>query len=299
LVSGICDDGEESSDPEQIVYESYTPWAPSVSTRNALRPLVQEYLNSADPQDFVENFLNYDSSESCRIAAVVVAVEVSLDGNNSDREMVSLLLVSLQDSIPSSLIERSFELLLGSIDELLLDFPDVVHHLGHFLARAVADEILPPRFITNHLELSNPHSREVVHLANGWTSMKHRLCWLDHVDFQNLENIRREFGTSLSEFLISQDVEEVFKTLQSMKVPHFHHEFIFEGILLALNGNSELLERLMKSLVDSGLISMSQLEGGISRINAQLDELSLDIPLAREKFSWILRSLGSSESNAL
>ena len=45
-----------------------------------------------------------------------------------------------------------FDLLLSQLDDLSLDTPDAPEILGNFMARCVADDCLPPAYVTNHSE---------------------------------------------------------------------------------------------------------------------------------------------------
>ena len=64
----------------------------------------------------------------------------------------SLLLPTL---IPFSI--PGFDLLLSQLDDLRLDTPDAPEVLGNFMARCVADDCLPPAYVNNHSESTNPN----------------------------------------------------------------------------------------------------------------------------------------------
>lgn len=46
----------------------------------------------------------------------------------------------------------AFERLLQNLPDLTLDTPDASVVLGNFIARAVADDCLPPKFVMSHKE---------------------------------------------------------------------------------------------------------------------------------------------------
>ena len=55
-----------------------------------------------------------------------------------------------------------FDLLLEELDELSLDTPDAADVLGNFMARAVADDCIPPAYITNVTEETETQALYVI-----------------------------------------------------------------------------------------------------------------------------------------
>lgn len=49
----------------------------------------------------------------------------------------------------------AFENLLSNIDDMLLDQPAVVEIMGNFIARSVADDCIPPKFIQSQMQAEN------------------------------------------------------------------------------------------------------------------------------------------------
>ena len=47
-------------------------------------------------------------------------------------------------------------MLLEELDELSLDTPDAPEVLGNFMARAVADDCVPPAYIVNVTDVQDP-----------------------------------------------------------------------------------------------------------------------------------------------
>ena len=81
---------------------------------------------------------------------VRAAIELGLERGNQERELVSRLLSELhEDWLPASDVSRGFEALLARVDDLALDNPRAVEHLAAFMTRAVADEVLPPAWVTS------------------------------------------------------------------------------------------------------------------------------------------------------
>ena len=53
-----------------------------------------------------------------------------------------------------------FQSLLEDLDDLTLDNPEAPDHLDKFIARAVADDALPPAYVSNHHEDTPPNSNQ-------------------------------------------------------------------------------------------------------------------------------------------
>ena len=56
---------------------------------------------------------------------------------------------------------------LNELSELSLDTPDAAEVLGNFMARAVADDCIPPAFIADNSDLTETQAL-YVHIAVNW-----------------------------------------------------------------------------------------------------------------------------------
>ncbi|XP_075440535.1 programmed cell death protein 4-like [Ascaphus truei] len=88
----------------------------------------------------------------------------------------------------------------------------------------------------------------------------------------------------LQEFLLSGQVSEAERCLRDLEVPHFHHELVYEALVMVLEGSAEgqvlMAVKLLKSLWESGLVTLDQMNRGFQRVYDELPDLSLDVPLA-------------------
>lgn len=125
-------------------------------------PTVDEFGKLLEPV-LLEYFANGDTAEAVLSLAEVVrkaralsmtphivscAVELSLNYKDSHREMTSLLISDLYGRLLRTVdIERGFSALLANLTDLILDTPEAPTWLGNFIARAVADDCIPPRFV--------------------------------------------------------------------------------------------------------------------------------------------------------
>lgn len=94
----------------------------------------------------------------------------------------------------------------------------------------------------------------------------------------------RQMQLLLKEYIVSGELEEAVRCLQELEVPHFHHELVYEAILMAIEDMGEktqdLISKLLKSLSSSAIVSVDQLKNGFTRIFRELDDIVLDTPLA-------------------
>jgi len=90
----------------------------------------------------------------------------------------------------------------------------------------------------------------------------------------------------LKEFLSTSDSGEVARCLRELDVPHFHHEIVYEAILIAMeNYQNELIANSMIWLLQylytkECIISADQMVAGHMRIYSSIDDITLDIPHA-------------------
>lgn len=63
----------------------------------------------------------------------------------------------------------------------------------------------------------------------------------------------------LREYLSSGDLQEATRCLLALEVPHFHHELVYEAVVMTLEAISapteEAMARLLKSLSDAVIIT--------------------------------------------
>jgi programmed cell death protein 4 len=86
-----------------------------------------------------------------------VLITVALEEKAANRELASVLLSDLFGHVINYRdVVMGFDIILSQLSELSLDTPDAPHIVGNFIARCVADDCLPPVYITNHTEVTDP-----------------------------------------------------------------------------------------------------------------------------------------------
>lgn len=86
-------------------------------------------------------------------------IVVALEEKAANRELASILLsdlfghvINYRDAV------LGFDAVLSQLSELSLDTPNAPHVVGNFIARCVADDCLPPAFVTNHAEVTDQNT---------------------------------------------------------------------------------------------------------------------------------------------
>eukprot|EP00250_Pteridium_aquilinum_P005828 c15859_g2_i2 orf=212-2080(+) len=219
-------------------------------------------------------------------------VSMSLDRHDREKEMAAVLLSALYaDVIEPDQVAKGFGRLVESADDLAIDIPDAVDVLALFVARAVVDDILPPAFLKKIVQTlpEGAKGHEVIKKAE-----KSYLLPPLHAEIverrwggcthSTVEEVRKKMTSLLNEYIESGDRVEACRCTRELNVPFFHHELVKRALTLAMEKkNAEgLILSLLKEADDEGLITSSQMAKGFARLADAVDDLSLDIPHAKD-----------------
>ena len=161
-----------------------------------------------------------------------------------------------------SICIAAFDYLLRQLTDLILDAPDAPVMLGNFMARAIADDCIPPKFLHSYKgQVDALEAKKALTKADTLLSMKHGLvrcvearsihprhalslgygmdheimyaCRLDNVwgiggGVRPVKYLVKKIVLLLKEYLCSGDIEEATLCLKELEVPHFHHELVYE-----------------------------------------------------------------------
>jgi len=280
------------------------PW-PDATVCDALGKLLQEYFVNGDVAEYMETVLQLDSGPAMRVAAAVIAMEQAMSRRSEEKELVSELLVAMNDGIaPFPLIEHAFDTLLGAITELEVDTPGASHILANFLARAAADDVVSPAYLAERSESRATRTGTpgaIVKVASALVNMRHGRSRLEGVwghggGREPIDRLKQEMNLSLSEYLDTGDIAEIQRQIRDWDVPHFLHELVYEAVLLALDArikkkreDAKLLQELLAALSNASILTDSQIMTGFERVRKQLSDLSMDAPQAPSHFAALCR----------
>merc|ERR1712241_914676 len=199
----------------------------------------------------------------------------------------------------------AFDFLLRQLSDLILDTPEAPTVIGNFMARCIADDCIPPKFLHSYKgHVKEPGAVKALCRADMLLGMKHGLVRLDNVwgvggGIRPVKYLVKKIVLLLKEYLCSQDVAEASRCLLDLEVPHFHHELVFEAVYMVIESIHEKTEeamcKLLTSLFRSFVITIDQMRAGFQRIYDMMGDISIDVPQAYmllERFVLRCRSAG-------
>lgn len=270
--------------------------------------IMAEYWLSGVVDEVAIDLTAIDSSVMNAIF-VKKSITLSLDRGAREKEMTSNLLSYLYGEVLSPQeIRRGFRDLLSSADDVLIDVPGCIEDLAKFTARAACDDILSPSFICDlQAEYCNTGGAgtassgstsaagEIMERTASLLSSRHRAerlqrCW-GTGDSCAVDEVRRAIDRMIAEYLTSSDAEEACVCLRELHKPFFHHETVKRLITTVLGAADEELERtrdavsrLLSIFASRHLVSATQMLKGFMRVSDNIDDITLDMPFAAERF---------------
>ncbi|MED6267301.1 Programmed cell death protein 4 [Characodon lateralis] len=277
-------------DQENCVYETVVLPLDERDFEKTVTPIVQEYFEHGDTNEVAELLadLNLGPMQS---EVPSLAVSLALEAKTSQRELTSRLLVDLCGSVLShSDMESSFDKLLRDLPDLVLDTPGAPQLVGQFIARAVSDQILSKSYIEGYKgKVDCEHARAAldraaVLLKMSMGGLRIDTHWGTGGGQRPVIQLIKEMNLLLKEYILSGDSKEAERCLRDLEVPHFHHEFVYEAIVMVLESRGEktfkMVLQLLKSLSLSSIITVDQMQRGYERVYMDIDEINIDVPLA-------------------
>lgn len=257
-----------------------------------IEPIILEYYEHADSLEAAQCIEDeIETRHNLRPLVISQALETAFDHKHHHCEMTSVFISDMYGRVVNGPeIAQGFSLVLQNLPDLILDTPEAPTLLGNFIARAVADDCIPPRFVTDpKLEEMNDHAVAALKRADTLLTMKKGWAHLDNVwglggPLRPVRVITKEMAMLLDEYLSSRDLKEAHRCLLELEVPHFHHELVYEAVVKAIESISQSVEEalcdLLKSLYDTCILSPEMLEQGFQRVYEDMTDIVLDVPLA-------------------
>lgn len=265
------EDPNYDSDNRNIEFKEIIPEITYEDFFKRLEPVILEYFENGYTTE-VAAILDDILTGSMRRMVTKVIIEIAMEHKQSHREMASVLLSDCYGRIITSRdIVQGFDLLLDGLPELILDIPEAPVLLGNFIARAVADDCVPPKYVSHPEDLSefNDHAITAIKRAETLLNMHHGWAHLDNVwglggGFRPVKTITKQMNMLLLEYKSSLDIEEAHRCILSLEVPHFYHELVYEAIVMTIEALNEPVEEsicnLLKSLDQACIITPTMME---------------------------------------
>lgn len=272
------------------MYETVVPPLEERDFERTVTPIVQEYFEHGDTNEVAE-LLGEMNLGPMRSQVPMLAVSLALEAKASHRELTSRLLADLCGPILTrGDVESAFDKLLRELPDLVLDTPGAPQLVGQFIARAVRDQILSKSYIEGYKgRVDCEHARAALDRA----AVLRKMCmgglridnlWGTGGGQRPVTQLVREMNLLLKEYLLSGDEVEAERCLKELEVPHFHHEFVYEGIVMVLESKGEktfkMVVQLLNYLWMSSVITVDQMRRGYERVYMDIAEINIDVPRA-------------------
>lgn len=275
---------------ENCVYETVVPPLDERDFEKTLTPIMQEYFEHGDTNEVAELLAELNLGPM-RSEVPSLAVSLALEAKASQRELTSRLLADLCGAVLfRSDMEKSFDKLLKELPDLVLDTPDAPQLVGQFIARAVSDQILSKGYVDGYkgrvdCEYTRAAlDRAAVLLKMSMGGLRVDNQWGAGGGQRPVTQLIKEMNLLLKEYILSGDNKEAERCLRDLEVPHFHHEFVYEAIVMVLESKGEkifkMVLQLLKSLAASSIITVDQMRRGYERVYMDIAEINIDVPRA-------------------
>ncbi|CAM6114371.1 unnamed protein product [Calypogeia fissa] len=258
--------------------------------------IIQEYFLSDDIAEVIRSLEDL-AAPDYYATFLKRLITLALDRKYREKEQASVLLSALYaEVIPVGQIARAFVLLLESAEDTSLDIPDAANELSLFLARAVVDDILAPVYLDEIDEQLDEESlgHEIVHSTRAVLAATHAgervlRCWGGGGTGQPIDDTKDKIIKLLEEYAAGGELSEACQCIRDLNMPFFHHEVVKKALIMAMEKKDDRLLGLLQESASEGLITTSQMVKGFSRVDDALDDLSLDIPDAKDKFKLYVK----------
>jgi len=281
---------DSDNDTEEIVMKVVLPVLTDDELEKIMSPILTEYLENGEIHEVIDTLLDLNIGEN-RHRIIGSAIALAMERHDPNREMMSQLISDLYGEVlQMEDMRRGFDFLLESLPDLTLDTPEAPGLLGRFIARAVADDCLPPKYVSSHKgRMDCIHGRQALDKADVLLNMKHGLVRLDEIwgaggGNRPVKYLKKKMLMLLKEYLSSGDMDEATRCLKELDVPHFHHEIVYEGIVMAIEESteraSELIVKLLKYFYSSSVVTCDCMNKGIRRVYEEISDIAVDVPNA-------------------
>ena len=274
-------DADDMASPHEVT----GVWVVPTPTVEAFKPLLavalDEYLANADSGEFVAALDEMNARDSgLQPELVKRALLRALDRKQRDRELVSQLLASLceRQALAPAQAAQGFALLLEDdayLGDLMLDTPDALQSLAQFVARGIADEVLPKSFLEG--QVGPRHGAKVLDSARATYAGAQNASALSKIwgpgDGRPVAGLKREISLLLGEYYLGGDLEEATRCARELASPYYMHELVKQAVVSSIDktpAEHEAAIALMKHLIAEQILRPAQLVQGFERTRKRL-----------------------------
>lgn len=266
-------------------------------TKEKIIEMIREYYASGVSESIIE----YAKTNKIYGSIVVrKAVELALDRDNKDKELCSRLIGELSGYCSPETLVEGFDDILWNSKELIIDVPEAGDIISKFLARAVVDDCLPSNYIYE-AEIMQDENIEIPILLSAFNLLKTKEAYtsLQSVwgpQASSIDEFKQIFKSIIVELFDSKDLKNAEECLKELGCKHYMHEFV-KKVVEAVMDRDEIEENivveLLKNLQVRGIVLEDQVARGLERVEANLQQLALDVPKAAEILARLKAKLSS------
>lgn len=295
---GVLDRGDPNYDStEDAVIEAFDSKDVVQEYKNKVAGIVKEYFSSGDVTEAADSLAELEEPLYQHFIVKKI-ITMAMDRQQRECEMAARLLsVSFPDAVSADEMTKGFINTISAAEDLALDVPEASTLIGVFVARAVVDDILPPAMVPRALALLQEDSKVAIEALNhaklqlGARHAAERVLriWGDSVGL-TVDDAKHKVALLLKEFMVGGDVAEATASLRTLKMPFFHHELVKKALVHAIEEPSHvpIVTKLLVELGKIGEVSQTQMSMGFSRMAEAVEDLTLDVPTAPERFSALV-----------
>lgn len=171
----------ESTESQQNQTKSNLPELQTSEFESEIKLVILEYFQNGDAFEVIDTLKMFDLSK-VKAQLVSYILSIGLEHNNTSKELLSRLLRDLKlELFTEDDFVAGFDLLMKNLDDLVLDNPEAPQTTGTFIARAIADKVLPKEFLNHEVERSDEKSMKALDSARVLVNINDHLFQLSHI----------------------------------------------------------------------------------------------------------------------
>lgn len=242
------------------------------------RAAVDEFLESHDRAEFVR-CVDELGKVMFSQEAVKIIVTAALGHDEERRNRLANLLQYLceHSAITDEQVEHGLQQVASRIDDLTLDVPSAEADFRRFVGRAQAGECVGEKFAGMLLE-----SLAVQRDADAVRGIKDRTAAI------------------VREYLDSEDLAELARSVHELGAPLFQHEVVKCGVMMAMdrsNRERELVSYMIDALAgDPSGFRSAEVEKAFELLLQRVEDIHADVPRVLEFLSCFLARAVAEES---
>jgi len=289
----VLDQEVFSQFPEQILCAGNAePHLTNVRVfKRQMKPSLEMYFHTMD-FTVISGALHRINMPQCQHEFVKMACHVAFDRNKRERELLPRLFFDATNSalLTAGDLQLGLSAVIGSIDDMSLDWPNARNYVTDLLTHLVLDELLSADLLHRQLRLGfgGPTGRDIYETVLRRTPEHSRKVWGDG-DYNHLMN---EMQNTITEYLDSYDCQEVGTILGELHLSKDLELLFLKTLLVECLARQQVGPgiRLTAYLLDV-FWTKSDIAEALELIREDSSDLVLDMPNLRGETSHLINEL--------